>query len=336
LNLPSWLENFPLEIPHMKKYNLSILLVWFLIMTRWVAFPGPLSAQTYSRFSLDADRIQWDYLVYEVKSTKADVTTAVRLEFPTQSETTAALIKSTRGDPVPVPANGCHKITVHTIIDSLLHPPIKSVDHLWFDPQDATALGRESLRRGDEDFKKVYRFTKQGVFRNQREPKNQKEASYEPDQWTKVIDTFYSFDADRLGCPNIVDRLLVLYIVSASGILENNQPLSLCVFGKRQLFHVKLQPAGSHSLEVNYVEKMEQGENRRQGRVKAIKIDLEAEPLESDLETVENFSLMGFLKKISFSIDPARNFPVEIRGEIPPVGGVTLKLKEARLRKIPS
>lgn len=320
----------------MKKYNLSIWLVLLSIMIRPLAFPGSLSAQPYSRFSLDADRIQWNYLVYEVKSTKADVTTEVRLESQTQSEATAAMIESHQGDPLPIPAAGCSKITVNTIIDSILHSPVKSVDHLWFDPQDATALGRESLRLGEDDFKKVYRFTKQGVFRNQKEPKNRREASYEPDRWTKVIDRFYSYDAEKLGCPAIVDRLLILYIVSASKILDNNQPLSLCVFGKRQLFRVKLLPAGSHSLKVDYIEKTAQGAERRQGDVEAVKIDLEAQPLPSDLENVENFSLMGFLDNISLSIDPANNLIVEIRGEIPPVGEVTLKLKEARLRKTPS
>jgi hypothetical protein len=206
------------------------------------------------------------------------------------------------------------------------------VDHLWFDPQDATALGRDMLRQGDEDFKKVFRFTRQGVFRYQKEPKDKKEASFEPDKWTKVIDRFYPYDADKLGCPNIVDRLLLIYIVSASGALENNQPLSLCVFGKRQLFSVKLRPAGSHSINVDYIEQKDQGKDRRQAEVKAVKIDLEAKPLESNLENVENFSFMGFLNKISFSIDSAINLPIEIRGEIPPVGKVTLKLKEARFR----
>jgi hypothetical protein len=319
----------------MKKSNIPMLLVFLSILTQSMVFPDSTMAQPYSHLSLDANRIQWNYLLYEVKSASADVTTEVLLEFPSQAEAEAAMIESREGDPLPVPAAGCYKITVNTLLDSALHAPVKSVDHLWFDPQNATALGRDMLRLGDEDFKKVFRFTKQGVFRHQKEPKDQKEASTEPDKWTKVIDRFYPYDTEKLGCPNVVDRLLLIYIVSASGVLENNQPLSLCVFGKRQLFSVKLRPAGSHSTKVNYIEKNDQGADRRQAEVKTVKIDLEAKPLESNLENVENFSFMGFLNKISFSIDPARNLPVEIRGDIPPVGSVTLKLKEARFRKNP-
>lgn len=317
----------------MKKHTISIWLALLSIIIRWALFPGPVTAQPISRLSLDANRIHWNYLLYEVKSTSADVTTEVRLESQSRPDAIAAMIESRQGDPLPVPAAGCYKITVHTLIDSIIHAPVKSVDHLWFDSQDATALGRDRLRLGDEDFKKTYRFTKQGVFRNQKEPKDKRELSYPPDQWTKVIDWFFSYDVDKLGCPNVVDRLLITYIASASGILDNHQPLSICAFGKRQLFQVKLRPAGSHALKINYVEKNEHGEESRQGEVKAIKIDLEAKPLESDLEKVENFSFMGFLDKISFFVDPASNLPIELRGEIPPVGIVTLKLKEVRLRK---
>ena len=139
----------------MKKIRgLPILLVSLLNMIGLVVFPGSIAAEPYSHLSLDPNRIQWSYLLYEVKSTSADVTTEVRLEFPTQAEAKASMIESREGDPLPVPAAGCYKITVNTLLDSAFHAPVKSVDHLWFDPQDATALGRDMLRQGDEDFKK--------------------------------------------------------------------------------------------------------------------------------------------------------------------------------------
>jgi hypothetical protein len=316
----------------MKKSNLSLLPVLLLIMVRMVVFPDSALGQLYSNLNLDPKRVQWSYLVYEVKSASVDVTIEVRMEPSTKSDAEAAIVSSGQGDPLPVPAGGCYKITVNTLIDPVLQSAVKSVDHLWFDPRDATALGRDSFRQGEDDFKKEYRFTRQGVFRFQQEPKDKKEASMEPDHWTKVIDRFYSYDTGKLGCRVITDRLLMTYIASASEMLNNNQPLSLCVFGKRQLFQVKLQPTGLQSLKIDYIEKNEQGETRRQSQVNAMQINLEAKPLESDLEAVEHFSFMGFLNKISFFIDSARNLPVELKGEIPPVGLVTIKLKEAHLR----
>lgn len=317
----------------MKTRNLSIAPVCLAIIVALAIFPTPSPAQLSSLLRLDINGIQWSRLLYEVKSTSVDVTTEVRLEASPPSEAQAAMIKSLQGDPLPVPADGCYKITVDTLIDSMFQPPVQSSDQLWFDPQDASALGRERLRRGADDFKKVYRFTKQGVYRRQKEPAGRQELSQPPDQWTKTVDTFYAYDLAKLGCRNIVDRLLMIYVASASGLLDGGQPLSMCVFGKRQLFQVTLRPGGVHSLKIDYTEANGRTETRRQGEVKAVRIDLEAKPLESDLEKVENFSFMGFLDKISFLLDPASGLPIEMRGEIPPAGIVTLKLKEARYRK---
>ena len=44
------------------------------------------------------------------------------------------------------------------------------------------------------------------------------------------------------------------------------QPLSFCVFGRRQLFHVQLKPAELSSLKVDFIEKSQQGQMRRQGK----------------------------------------------------------------------
>jgi len=109
--------------------------------------------------------------------------------------------------------------------------------------------------------------------------------------------------------------------------------MSLCVFGKRQLFHVTLRPEGLHPLQVNYLEKRQQIEVRRQTGVKALKIELEAEPLASDLDEVENFSFLGFHKKIAIYVDPPSNLPVQLTGEIPKAGEVTTKLLEAQFIK---
>ena len=173
--------------------------------------------------------------------------------------------------------------------DFIGRPPIKLVNHVWFDPRDATALGRFRLRRGDDDFKKIYRFTQQGVFRHRIEPGSKQEEQQEPEKWTDVRDTFYAYNLDQLGCVNVSERLLLIYRVSAVEQLEDNKPLFLCVFAKRQLFEVKLESAGLHSVKFDYIEKSQEAKHRRKGRMDAHKIMLETRPLKSDLPKVENF-----------------------------------------------
>jgi len=289
-------------------------------------------AQSYSQLGLDANRVPWAKLFYQAKNFMVDVTVDMHLESHSADEVKAALIESQQGAALPIPSEGAYKLTNNIIIDSIFQPPVKIANQVWFDPKDATALGRMRLRRGEDDFKKIYRFTQQGVFRHRIEPKDQQEAREDPEKWTDVRDTFYSYSLDQLGCVNASERLLLTYIVSAVEQLENNKPLFLCIFGKRQLFQVQLKSAGLHSVKIDYIEKKQQTEHRRQDEVEAHKILLESQPLKSDLEKVENFSFLGFHREIAFYVHPASRLPIQISGVIPRAGRVTVKLHEVQLR----
>jgi hypothetical protein len=289
-------------------------------------------AQSYSQLELDAKRIPWVRLFYQAQSFMVDVTVDMHLESLSADEVRAALIESHQGTVLPIPSIGAYKLTNDIVVDSIFQPPVKIVNQVWFDPVDATALGRIRLRQGEDDQKKVYRFTQQGVFRHRKEPKDQKEAQKVPEKWTDVKDSFYSYSLDQLGCINVSERLLLTYIVSAVEGLENNKPLVLCIFGKRQLFRVQLKSAGLHPVEIDFVEKKQLTEHRRQDEVEAHKIILESQPLEADLDEVENFSFLGFQKNIALFVHTASRLPVQISGEIPMAGKVTVKLHEVQLR----
>ena len=79
-------------------------------------------------------------------------------------------------------------------------------------------------------------------------------------------------------------------------------------------------------------QKKNQNENRRRGKVKALKIALAAQPLASDLDESENFSFLGFHDEIAIFIDPTSNLPIQLSGKIPKIGNVTIKLREVQLR----
>lgn len=309
-----------------------MLFVSFFMVIRLACFSNYIRAQSYSQIKLDPKRVPWTQLLYQVKKFSVEVNTQVQLESLPAAEAEAALIKSPQGVPIEAWRPESNKISVLIIVDSVFMPPITTINHVWFNPEDAAALGRIRLQRGDDDFKKVYRFTEQGVFRHRQEPKNQQEASKQPEQWTDVKDTFYPYNLDQLGCPNVSERLVLIYIASAVEISKSMQPLSFCVFGKRQLFHVRFKPEGFHSLKVDFIERKQQNEIRRQGDREALKIAFEAQPLASDLAKAEDFSFLGLHEDIAIFIDPLSNLPIQISGTIPKVGEVTIKLIEVWLR----
>ncbi|MGD8213287.1 MAG: hypothetical protein PVF32_25710 [Desulfobacterales bacterium] len=316
----------------MKKHKKSVLLILCFMGFQLAGLSKSAIAQSYSQIKFDLKRVPWTQLSYRIKKFSVEVNAQVQLTSLPAAEVEAALIKSPQGDPIEVLRPESTMISVYYNVDPIFLDPVKTINHVWFNPDDATALGRIRQRRGKEDYKKVYRFTQQGVFRHRREPKDQHETSKQPDKWTDVRDTFYAYDLAQLGCPNVTERTVLIYIASAAEISKSMQPLSFCVFGRRQLFHVRLKPEGLHSLKVDFIEKSSQGETRRQDEVTALKLALEVQPLASDLEKVEDFSFLGFHKNIAIFIDPVASIPIQISGIISTVGNVTIKLAEVQLR----
>ena len=289
-------------------------------------------AQSDSTLLLDANQTRWSHLVYGAKSVWVDVKVDVRLETQSKARIQAELLENRLGDAIQIPDAGGYLMTIDMATDAAFKSPVNKKNRIWFIPHDGTALGRLRLRRGKDDFKKVYRYTRQGVFRNRQEPKNNQETRLKPEQWTDIMDTFYPYTPGQLGCANVTDRLLLIYIAAAAGMPESKQPLTVCAFGKRKLFRVTLQPAGLESIKTDFTEIQNQSEIRRQGKLEALKIDLEAQQLESELGIDENFSFLGLQKNISIYIEPETNLPIQIRGDIPSAGRAVLSLQSARIK----
>jgi hypothetical protein len=316
----------------MRIHKKILLFALFFMVIPLTRFSNSTRAQSYSQIELDPKRVPWTQLSYKIKNFSTEVNVQVQLESLPAAEVEAALIKSPQGVPIKVWRPESNKISVLYTVDSIFKPPVETINQVWFNPKDATVLGRIRLRRGKADFKKIYRFTEQGVFRHRREPIDQQETSKPPEKWTDLKDSFYTYDRDQLGCPNVTERMVLIYIASAAEISKSMQPLSFCVFGRRQLFHVRLKPEGFHSLKVDFIETKQQSEIRRRGEVGALKIALEIQPLASGLKELEDFSFLGFQEDIAIFIDPVSDLPLQISGKIPMVGNLTIKLYEVQLR----
>jgi hypothetical protein len=280
---------------------------------------------------LDLQRVPWTQLRYRTKNWAATLTAVMTLEALPSDKARAELVASDRGVPHRAAGPQTLRMTLNMEIDRVFKDPVKITNTVWFDPQDAAALGRYRLRRGEDDFEKIYRFTDQGVFRRNREPRSKEEARGEMEQWSFNVKTFYDHELAQLGCPVASERLLLIYIASAAAGLSNGQPLSMCVFGKRQLHRVQLKAQGSRSVKVDFTERQQQAQTQRQGEMEALAIALETEPMASTLDEPENFSFLGMHKNIVILLDTQSNLPLQISGTILKAGAGDLKLLEVEL-----
>jgi hypothetical protein len=276
-------------------------------------------------------RVLWSKLSFRGKAFSGSVSVDVQLTFLPSDRAQNVLIASPKGVPVSSESSTVGQIVVHRIIDPAFGSEITERDKVLFDPIQASALGRVRIRRGKDDFLKTYRFTNLGVYRIQKEPSNKKEVQLSPDKWTKVGESFYRHDLKRLGCSVASERSILLYLACTAPFSKSQQPLSVCVFGKRQLHRVDLSANGLQSLEVNYLEKKQDTQVAKQGKVDALKLTLQTQPLDTDLDDVENFSFLGLRKDIAIFIDPTSKLPLQISGKLPKLGTMHLKLSEVEL-----
>jgi hypothetical protein len=312
------------------KFVSAIYFLWVALSLP--ALPHIAAAQCSPNSAYNPDRVPWSELSFRGKTFLGRVFVDVELTFVSSEQAQGLLIASPNGVPVSFESAKVGLISVHRIIDSTFGSDITEEDKVLFNPMQASALGRIRWRRGQDDFIKQYRFTNIGIYRIQKTPADKKEVQQPPDKWTKNKANFYGHDAKQLGCSVVSERSILLYAIFAAPRLLDQQAVSVCVFGKRQLHRVQMRAGDVQPLKVKYVEKKQDAEVAKEGSIDAQKIFFEIQTLKSDLSTVENFSFLGLRQNIAVFIDPASRQPLQISGRISKLGTIDLKLSEVRLR----
>jgi hypothetical protein len=291
-------------------------------------------AQTGLQLDLEPQRVPWSQLSFHAKNFWVEVSTEIQMRALRTSDLDAVLLASPKGIPIKPQTSQINEMTINTTIAPRFRSPVNIYNRIWFNPTDASALGRIRLRRGEDDFKKIYRFTDQGVFRQRIEPQNKSEARLVPQKWTDIKDTFYPYNKKQLKCPIVSERSVLIYILCAAAVAKIDNPVIICAFGKRQLHRVKLIKAGTRQIKTNYILKNQQQiETRKDSTVKVLKMMITAQPIEPDLEDAENFSFLGFHKDISIFVETSLGLPIQVSGIIPTVGKADLKLNQVQLKK---
>ena len=312
--------------------KISSVIVCILTFVGLIYFTGQGWGQSFSHLKLDPNQVLWSRLSFRAKRAVVDVKVDVRLAPFSTAEFQSKWRSNPQSIPLPCLGQELYDLQVNRFIDHIFSPPVTLSNQVLFEPNQGATLYRVRLRRGNDDIKRSYWFSGEGVHRLRTKPSAKGEASADPATWTDARTSFYPYDLSQLGCPQVTDPMILIYLLSASRIYKSGDSLSLCVFGKQQLHHVRMRVEGLHTLEVNYFEKREDGEFRKKGKVDGIRLTLEAQPLQSDLREAENFSFLGFHKDITIDIDPELRIPLQVSGRIPTIGVVALKLSGVSIR----
>ena len=287
---------------------------------------GQVWGQSLSHLNFDPNQVYWKKLSFRAKRAVVDVKVDVRLAPFSTAEFESIWRSNPKSIPLPSLGQEVYDISVNRIIEHIFSSPVMLSNQVLFEPDQAAAFYRVRLRRGEDDIKRTYWFSREGVHRLRVKPNTKGEASQDPAKWTDVRKSFYPYDLSRLGCSQVTDPMLLIYLLSAARMEKKGESLSLCVFGKQQLHRLRMQVEGLQTLEVDYSVKRGEVEVRKKGKVDALRVTFKAQPLQSDRKDTENFSFLGFHRDITIDIDPELRIPLQVSGRIPTIGMVALKL----------
>ncbi len=294
-------------------------------------------AQSALTGNIGPDRVPWRLLSFKAKSSLGKLETDVQLAISPAGETAELLAAEPQYEAVQASGSGIVSITVHSNGDSLLGSREELKTQSWFTPKDIAALQRVRVRQGKQLWRKSYRFTRGGVYRVRKKPADEHEQGMAPDQWTSVRKVFYAYNGKDSTCPVILEPSGLLYLASVLDFERQQFPLSICVFDKKQLHHVKISSDPDQALEVDYLEKAQDTGTRIQKSINVVKLSFEPHPLSSpDLEP-ETFSFLGLKGNFDIFSDKASRIPVQISGRGSSFGDVDILLRAVEIipRKTP-
>jgi hypothetical protein len=306
---------------------LCILIFSFL---GWHSISG--IGTTASAFEIEADKVLWNHLSYQVSDIFGKLTTDVQLKTVPVEAAADLLIKDPAGDALPPTGATLLTLTVYSDIKPLLGSNEILTTQSWFEPNNARALQRVRLRLGKDKWQKSYRFTKNGVLRLRSKPQDSSEENLSPDRWTKIRNHFYPYGDNSAECAQILEPASLLYVLSGMDMsLIREKPLDLCVFNKKQLHRVQLNMAGLKLIKVNYGQIAGENEVLKKDEVETVKISFKTNSLAGPDQEEETFSFLGLNGDFDIYIEKASRIPVQVSGKISAIGKVDLSLQKVNL-----
>jgi hypothetical protein len=276
----------------------------------------------------DPGRVPWTFFALQAERLGNRITTEVRIATLPAAAERARFLPGPKGVPFSPSGPELVKLSVTTVIEILGRQPVRIDSHVWFDPRDGTPLFRIRTRTGVDDYHQLFWFTREGVFRRQREPASSVEAARPPESWSKLGEHFYPYGPAAQGCLQVLESSILIYLLSATPITERQGAASVCVFHKRLIHRVSFNPETAKTVSVDFLEKTPAGENRRSGAMPAQRIRIASQPLGTYRGEGEDFFEDGMLLHVS----PDGRLPLMVSCELPLIGRMELRLKEIHLK----
>jgi hypothetical protein len=199
---------------------------------------------------------------------------------------------------------------------------------LLLDGGRGTALQRTTLRKGGSQKYRIYRFAENKIHRLTWRPGPGEEGK-DPKVWSRLSEEYYEYPEAPTATPPIVtEASALIYLAAASGLSRPGEELEVLTLASDEFFLTRLAVRQPEETRVSYSRVDERGSSMNIGRVRAVRVAIEARPL--DLRDGEDFELFG-LSDLELILDPETRAPLELRGRVDFFGDVAFKLDRLTL-----
>jgi hypothetical protein len=264
------------------------------------------------------------FLSLHFKASKAVILSGdVRLEVTTQpAEEALADLRECRDGSARLPA-GDDVVVIDATTRATLH---LSQVITWIDPGDQGVLQTLAARRGRRW--RLIRATEDGHHQWTHRPKDKKQSKRPIDDWTKRSEKHVTWEADE-GRPRTASFAL-LYQAAALRLDRPGASAVLQVHAKGRLLNVALQARELAEVEVDLQRKQGGEERRVKGvqRLRRVTVDGDAA---GDDGSESPVGLLGMSEGMELYLEPGSGLPVEVRGKVPKLGDLRVRLVEAEL-----
>ena len=198
---------------------LLVLALWLHGAGAAETSPAPRSMVPWTSFRLEAEKLT------------GRITADVRLQPEPAMPRPPGLWPSVPGEPLAPDGSTVLALSIGLTIEPvgmahLRMAPLRLENRLWFDPVSEAPLRLIRTRLRVDDYVQWFVFGREGVFRRQHEPANQRQAKEPPENWTRVSENQYALRDER--CPSPVETSMLIVLLSdavARGALDLGAPV---------------------------------------------------------------------------------------------------------------
>lgn len=198
----------------------------------------------------------------------------------------------------------------------------RTTSEIRIDRQTGATLERRKTKHGGDPYRKTYRFGADVIREERVSPENDRERDRGPEGWTHRKESEIPIPE---GCVAPIHPEGLFWLLATSAPEPGEPPLERCAFTGDGFVRIRLEAVTDRDQERTFEDPSGGGDGTIAVRV----LRLEGQAL--DGAAADDLDFLGLEGDIGLVIDTATGAPIEVTGDVPPLGGVRVQLRRLEI-----